>query len=154
MTRPFHRYHNFIHMTLTVTFNLYLKNFNIVHNYSNVGDGAFIVHMGQIYMYSSWQDLSVRIKIFDLGTLTFNLHFKNFNLPHWRLLFIFCCRLVSFVVFWQLFLWYVITKHISTYNRDFILHTHTEWRRKNIYLGVRGQGHCHICPHTSLWCND
>ena len=42
-----------------------------------------------ICMYSSRQDLSVRTKNFDLGTLMFDLHFKNFNLPHWWLLFMF-----------------------------------------------------------------
>ena len=104
----------FDHVTLTVTFDLYLKNFNIVHNYSTVGDWAFIFHMGKIYMYSSWQDLSVRTKMSYLGTLTFNLHFKNFNLSHWWLLFNFCCRLVIFVVFWQLFLWLWNAKLIET----------------------------------------
>ena len=57
----------FDHVTLTVTIGLYFKNFNIVHNFSTVGDGAFIFYMGQIYMYSSWEDLSVRTKFFDLA---------------------------------------------------------------------------------------
>ena len=62
------------------------------------------------------------------------------------------CPLVSFVVFWQLFLWYVITEHISTLR----LHSSYTYRMKmeDIYLGVRGQGHSHICPNTSLWCNN
>ena len=65
---------HFYHVTLNVTFDLYLKNFNIVHNYSTAGYGVFIFHMGQIYMYSSWQDLSV--------------HTKNLTLAPWRLTYI------------------------------------------------------------------
>ena len=45
MTRPFQRYHKFEFVTLTVTFDLLLKNFNIGHNFFIVRDGAFIFGM-------------------------------------------------------------------------------------------------------------
>ena len=44
MTSPFRRF-NFEHMTLTVTFDLLLKNFNTGHNFFILRDGAFIFGM-------------------------------------------------------------------------------------------------------------
>ena len=64
-------------VTLTLKFDLLLKNFNLDHNFLTRSDRAFILHV-----YSLWQDLSHGTVSFDLVTLTlkFDLLLKNFNL--------------------------------------------------------------------------
>ena len=70
-------------VTLTLKFDLLLKNFNLGHNLWTVRDRALIFHM---CIPSLWQDLSQshHTIFFDLVTLTlkFDLIFKNFNLGH------------------------------------------------------------------------
>ena len=67
-------------MTLTLKFDLLIKNFNLGHSLLTRKGRAFIFS----YVHSLWQDLSMDTKIFDLVTLTlkFDLLLKNFNLGH------------------------------------------------------------------------
>ena len=64
-------------VTLTLKFDLLLKNFNLGHNFLTRSDRAFYIAL----VYSLWQDLSYGTIIFDLVTLTlkFDLLLKNFN---------------------------------------------------------------------------
>ena len=67
-------------VTLTLKFDLLLKNFNLGHNFRTRSDRAFILHV-----YSLWQDLSQCSIIFDLVTLTlkFDLFLENLNLGYY-----------------------------------------------------------------------
>ena len=67
-------------VTLTLKFDLLLKNVYLGHNFHIRRDRAFILHM----CISLWQDLSHGTIIFDLVTLTlkFDLLLNNFNLSH------------------------------------------------------------------------
>ena len=66
----------FVLVTLTLKFDLLLKNFNLGHNFLTRRDIA--------HVYSLWQELSCGTIVFDLVTLTLKLHvdllLKNFNL--------------------------------------------------------------------------
>ena len=64
-------------MTLTLKFDLLLKNFNLGHNFLIRRDRAFILYM----CIACDKDLSHDTIIFDLVTLTlkFDLLLKNFN---------------------------------------------------------------------------
>ena len=68
---------NFDHVTLTVTYDLHLKNVNSAHNFLTVRHRAFI--LGKCVLYD--KDLSGGTTNFDHVTLTvtFDLHLKNFN---------------------------------------------------------------------------
>ena len=65
-------------VTLTLKFDLLLKNFNFCRSFLTRRDRAFILH---IYIHC---DKTMGTKIFDLVTLTltFDLLLKNFNLCH------------------------------------------------------------------------
>ena len=67
-------------MTLTVTFDLHLENFNSAHNFLTIRNRAFI--FGMCVPYD--KDLSDGIINFDYMTLivTFDLHLENFNCAH------------------------------------------------------------------------
>ena len=62
-----------------MTFDLFLKNFNIGHNFFILWDKAFIFGM-----WSLWLGLSNGIMNFECValTVTFDLLLKNFNICH------------------------------------------------------------------------
>ena len=68
-------------VTLTLRFDLLVKNFNLGHNLWTMRDRA-LIHISHVY--SLRQDLSRHSIIFCLITLTlkFDLLFKNVNLGH------------------------------------------------------------------------
>ena len=97
-------------VTLTLKFDLLLKNFNLGHNFLIRSGRSFILHV-----YSLRQDLSNCNVIFDLLTLTlkFDLLLKNFNL---------CCLVMA-----------AARRTSSSDNSYFIVFLDTDIQ--NIYLG-------------------
>ena len=69
----------FDHVTLTVTFDLQLENFNFAHNFLTIRHRAFIFSVCVPY-----DDLSDGTINFDhmTTTVTFDLYLENFNFAH------------------------------------------------------------------------